>query len=80
MDYPWWTISFQEAGFHEETEIHCVECALEISHALGHELNDFEINQLRGVRCGRCGREWKPIHIPGFACECHACLRKNYGG
>jgi hypothetical protein len=69
MDYPWWTIGAADWGFREEDEIHCLACAEAKGQALGRELTDFEINQIGGVRCQSCGRNWPAAHISGLQCS-----------
>lgn len=62
MDYPWLTIDPTEWGLRDEDEICCLTCAEANGKALGHELTDFEINDLGGVSCQSCGRNWRPVN------------------
>jgi hypothetical protein len=63
MEYPWWTVAAVDWGFREADCLHCADCAIALGHALERELTDFEINQLGGVKCGRCGRSWPAIYF-----------------
>lgn len=77
MDYPWWTIGAAEWGFREEYDIRCLACAEANGQALGRELTDLELNQLGGVTCHSCGRNWRAVHISGLQCSCMTCALRN---
>ncbi len=77
MDYPWWTIDVAEWGFGEEDEIHCLACAETNGQVLGPELTDLEINEVGGVSCQSCGKNWPAVHISGLQCSCTTCALQN---
>ena len=73
MDYPWWTIDAADWGFRDEDEIHCHTCAETHRQVLVRELTDSEINQLGGVTCQICGRNWPRVEPALAAVTASSC-------